>query len=236
MKNKGLLVLFLVFLLVSLSACGKKVTPKELKMETKVIIDSSLTLDQIGTAYDGTDDSAWLQSLKAVAEDMVDSGFTYNLSGIKKTLSKAKDGNRHGDCAHLISWALQNYGVLEEGQNFYSKKKGVLSCKKDGKTYKNLTEHAEIISVDGIDCKDQEALKKVLKVGDICCYSKHMNVVAGLNKKGNVIYYDAGLTPVDTHKQKGQYTDKLKKPYSRPNMNNRLYTIIRLKDQGREEK
>ena len=69
----------------------------------------------------------------------------------------------------------------------------------------------------------------MLKVGDICCYNKHMNVVAGLDHDGNVLYYDAGLTPVEGHKPGGRYTDQLTEPYPRPTSHNKLYTIIRLR-------
>ena len=202
---------------------------KEETIKKQEKVDVSLPLEQLPQPYDGTEDCEYLKAVQNVAKTMVKNDFTYDLSGIRTSLDKAVEKNHHGDCAHLLVWALQDINVLDKNQTFYAKKKGILSCKKDGKTYKRLTEAADIIEIDGIPFSKQEDLKKVLKTGDICCYNKHMNVVAGLDEKGNILYYDAGLTPVEGHRAGGKFTEALTKPYPRPKSRNKLYTIIRLK-------
>ncbi len=189
-------------------------------------------LSAIKGPYDGTEDSDWLQSVVKTAEVMTGNQFTYDRKGIAKTLDKALKGNRHADCAHLISWALQDYGVLDTGENFYSDSSGSLSCGKDSSVYTHLEERCEIIDVGDISCSETEKLKEILHVGDICCYNKHMNVVAGINAKGNILYYDAGLVPTKKKSGKIYYTEKLNSPFARKSptfKRYKLYTIIRIK-------
>lgn len=221
------MIFTLIFVGIGFKNKKKQVARSHSKVEK---VDISKTLDQYQGAYDATNDLELLQTVKKVAGQMVENEFIYSTSGVGKSLEDAIDGNHHGDCAHLVCWSLQDMGILTEKQTFYSKKDGSLSCKKDSKVYKALEKKATIIKIDPIKGSDQEALKKVLKAGDICCYKLHMNVVAGVNKKGNVIYYDGGLTPVEKHKRDKRYLEDLEKPYGRPNMKNTLYTIIRLKD------
>ena len=60
-----------------------------------------------------------------------------------------------------------------------------------------------------------------------------MNVVAGISKKGDILYYDAGLVPTRKESGKIYYTEKLAKPFSRNTLKFKKYklsTIIRLKD------
>lgn len=194
---------------------------------------SKATLSDIDGAYDGTGDSNWLQALQKTARAMSDNHFTYDRKEIKKTLDKALEGNRHGDCAHLISWSLQEYGILEPGEHFYSNSKGSLSCSKDSSPYAHLEEKCDIIDVEGISCSDVNKLKDLLHVGDICCYNKHMNVIAGINKEGDILYYDAGLVPTKKSKGKIYYTEKLAQPFPRKTVTfkkYKLYTIIRIKE------
>ncbi len=192
------------------------------------------TLSGIDGSYDGTGGSGWLQVIVKTARVMSDNRFTYDRKNIESTLDKALEGNRHADCAHLISWSLQEYGILDKEEHFYSDSKGSISCHEDSPVYIHLNSKCDIIETGGISCSDTEKLKEILHVGDICCYNKHMNVVAGIDKKGDILYYDAGLVPTKKEGKKIYYTDKLTRPFSRKTKTFRKYrlcTIIRIKDQ-----
>ncbi len=215
-----------------LTACGAKKQKEPPKTEEKSISHYEEALSDIDGAYDGTEDSEWLKSVVKTAGVMADNRFSYDRGGIKSTLDKALDDNRHGDCAHLISWALQDYGILESGETFYSNSSGNLSCSKDSPVYDHLKKRCDIIDAGGIRCSDTEKLKSILHPGDICCYNLHMNVVAGIDEKGNILYYDAGLVPTEKEGKKIYYTEKLTRPFSRKTpafKRYRLYTIIRIK-------
>ena len=226
------IILIIVILCVLLASCDS--TQHSSSRKEKNDKDySKATLSEIEGAYDGTEDNSWLQAVQKTAQVMCDNHFTYNRKGIKNILDKALDGNRHGDCAHLISWSLQEYGVLEPGEHFYSASSGSLSCSRDSSPFAHLEEKCDIIDVEGISCSDVNKLKDTLHVGDICCYNLHMNVVAGINKKGDILYYDAGLVPTKKSKGKIYYTDKLSRPFSRKTVTfkkYKLYTIIRVKE------
>ena len=236
-NNHPIIVLLtLSMIMLSLAAChspasvSSKKNTNQTQSEEKVDIEAE-ALSEIKGPYDGTQDSPWLQALHKTAASMADNHFQYNTSGIRSSLDKAIDGNRHGDCAHLISWSLQEYGILKKGQTFYSKKNGSLSCKEESKCYKKLKKGCEIIDAGGISCAKTEKLKDILHVGDICCYNLHMNVVAGVDDQGNILYYDAGLVPTEKKKGKKWYTQKLAEPFTRKSTRfkmYKLYTIIRV--------
>ena len=200
-NNHPIIVLLtLSMIMLSLAACHSPASVSSKKntnqTQSDEIVDiEAEALSEIKGPYDGTQDSPWLQALHKTAASMADNHFQYNTSEIRSSMDKAIDGNRHGDCAHLISWSLQEYGILKKGQTFYSKKNGSLSCKEESKCYKKLKKGCEIIDAGGISCAETEKLKDILYVGDICCYNLHMNVVAGVDDQGNILYYDAGLVP-----------------------------------------
>ena len=198
-------ILIIIALSLLLSSCNSekvKNQKEKLSEEIKSVDFSEDSLSSIDYTYDGTKDSAWLQAVQNTGRVMSENQFTYDRKGIKKSLEQALDGNRHGDCAHLVSWSLQEYGILEKGEHFYSNSSGSLSCSKDSSVYSQLKDKCEIIDTGGISCSDTEKLKEILHVGDICCYNLHMNVVAGISKKGDILYYDAGLVP--TRKESGK--------------------------------
>lgn len=234
-----IVLLILSMIMISFTACrssaslsSKKNKNVNQSKKTKVDIEKD-SLSNIQSPYDGTEDSPWLQAVKKTGKYMADNQFQYNTSGIRNTLDKAVDGNRHGDCAHLVSWALQEHGTLEEGQTFYSKKDGSLSCKKDSNCYKKLKKGCEIIDTGGISCAETEKLKELIHVGDICCYNLHMNVAAGVDDQGNILYYDAGLVPTEKKNGKKYYTQKLAEPFARKTSRfkkYKLYTIIRVRE------
>ncbi len=236
-RNHPVIIFILNIIMIS-AACamitgchpGKSPASSAGKQSTDHYRDS---LSVIEVPYNGTEDSDWLLAVKKTAKVMTDNHFTYDRKGIKSTLNKASEDNRHGDCAHLISWALQDYGILDDGETFYSNSKGSLSCGRDSSTYAHLEENCDIIETGGISCSDTKALKEILHPGDICCYNKHMNVVEGIDKKGNILYYDAGLVPTEKEDGKIYYTDKLTKPFSRKTITfkrYKLHTIIRIRD------
>lgn len=228
--NKKIICILTVFCILMTACESKHFSSWEDKSNKEY---SKATLSDIDGAYDGTGDNSWLQALQKTAQVMSENHFTYDRKGIKKTLNEALEGNRHGDCAHLISWSLQEYGILEPGEHFYSNSKGSLSCSTDSSPYAHLEEKCTIIDVGGISCSDVRKLKDLLHIGDICCYNKHMNVVAGINKKGDILYYDAGLVPTKKSNGKIYYTEKLSWPFSRKTKTfkkYKLYTIIRINE------
>lgn len=135
-------ILIITILIILLTSCKSKHLSSRKDNSDRDY--SKATLADIDGAYDGTEDSSWLQVLKQTARVMSDNHFTYDRKGIKKTLDKALDGNRHGDCAHLISWSLQEYGILEPGEHFYSNSSGSLSCSKDSSPYAHLEKDAPL--------------------------------------------------------------------------------------------
>lgn len=239
LKRYRFVLIFLLNLILISAAYGMSIghshknDPASVAKEKATIDHYQDALSAIEDSYDGTKYSEWLQAVQKTAKVMSDNHFTYNRKGIKSTLDDALKDNRHGDCAHLISWALQEYGILDAGETFYSDSNGSLSCKKDSKTFAHLNEKCEIIDAGGISCSDIKKLKDILHVGDICCYNKHMNVIAGINEKGDILYYDAGLVPTEKKEGKIYYTEKLTLPFPRKTKTFRkykLHTVIRVRE------
>ena len=63
----------------------------------------------------------WLQTCEKVAKNLEKKNFRYYKSGASNSYKQAiKSKNYKCDCATYVSWCLQEYGILKEGQRFYS--------------------------------------------------------------------------------------------------------------------
>lgn len=137
----------------------------------------------------------WLQTCEKVAKRL-NGKFVFYKSGASKSYKQAiKSKNYKCDCATYVSWCLQEYGILKEGQKFYST--GSLRYS-SGATKANITKYAKIINVN----KKVKDYYKELQPGDICCYGNpnHVNVYVGKTSDGSLIWDDAG--PVTTYNKK----------------------------------
>ena len=59
-----------------------------------------------------------------------------------------------------------------------------------------------------------------------------MNVIAGINNKGDILYYDAGLVPTEKEGEKIYYTEKITMPFPRKTktfQKYKLHTVIRVR-------
>lgn len=136
----------------------------------------------------------WLQTCEKVAKRL-NGKFVFYKSGASKSYNQAiKSKNYKCDCATYVSWCLQEYGILKEGQKFYST--GSIHYKNGAKA--NITKYAKIINVN----KKVKDYYKELQPGDICCYGNpnHVNVYVGKTSDGSLIWDDAG--PVTTYNKK----------------------------------
>lgn len=127
---------------------------------------------------------------------------------------KAKK-TRKSNCATMVSWALQNMGVLDKGQIFWINGDKV-TYKGDG-CKKNLTKATDELHPHK---KPKDAK---LKKGDICGYdSPHTMVFAGWKDKKKTVplWYSWGGTDV------GDKQPKTKKTYT----SRKIDTILRLKN------
>ena len=137
----------------------------------------------------------WLQTCEKVAKRL-NGKFVFYKSGASKSYKQAiKSKNYKCDCATYVSWCLQEYGILKEGQKFYST--GSLRYS-SGATKANITKYAKIINVN----KKVKDYYKELQPGDICCYGNpnHVNVYVGKTSDGSLTWDDAG--PVTTYNKK----------------------------------
>ena len=102
-----------------------------------------------------------------------------------------KNKNYRCNCAEYVSYCLQEYGILKEGQSFYSNSNGNMVFKSTAKrntTSKNLKKYANVITVN----KRLKDYYDKLQPGDICCYAKHVNIFVGQDSNGSLIWDDAG--------------------------------------------
>lgn len=187
-----------------------------------------------GTSYVPTSLN-WIKCVRSVASTIYSSKFKYSTSGVKTTLSAAKKNNKKSDCAHLISWALQEFGAIKDGNTLYSKSSDdTVLHYSSSNTKKQLSQNATIIKVN-VPASNEKKLKSVLRVGDICCYNNHMNVVAGVDADGHILFYDGGkYATTNTNSAGGTFKEIIKKPRKRLDENFKsktLLRIIRLKSQ-----
>ena len=135
-------------------------------------------------------------------------GFTHDVSASSHSYSSALKNGRECNCAMYASWCLQEFGILSKGKCFYAKSSGRPSRGSWNKSKVQLVKYY----------KRCGSLKYKLKPGDVvCCTGKHHTCIyAGLNKKGQMTWYDAGR-----HSTRGGSTGDHYKPI-RPSVNKYL--------------
>lgn len=137
-------------------------------------------VNEYGTA------SEFLAECKEVADTIVgDGNWIYSNSGVKSSFSSARKSEvRKTNCALYVSFVMQKFGTLKEGQTFYSDANGKLTC--NSTVRERLEEYYDIYHVgDNFSEKD-------IKPGDICLWTGHTNVYAGKDGQGKKIWYDFG--------------------------------------------
>lgn len=137
-------------------------------------------VNEYGTA------SEFLAKCKDIADTIVNDGnWIYSNSGVKSSFSSARKAEvRKTNCALYVSFVMQKFGTLKEGQTFYSDISGKLTC--SSTVRERLEEYYDIYHVgDNFSEKD-------IKPGDICLWTGHTNVYAGKDGQGKKIWYDFG--------------------------------------------
>lgn len=137
-------------------------------------------INEYGTA------SEFLAECKNVADIIVSDGnWIYSNSGVRSSFSSARKAEvRKTNCALYVSFVMQKFGTLKEGQTFYSDASGKLTC--SSTVRERLEEYYDIYHV-GDDFSEKD-----IKPGDICLWTGHTNVYAGKNGQGKKVWYDFG--------------------------------------------
>lgn len=154
-----------------------------------------LMLSRLGTAFPAeaatSSPSAytyedWKHSLDRVAENLEKDGFHYSVNGGKGSYRKSKEKRRVTNCAIYVSWALQDAGIIKNGQVFWIDKGGAIRGKR--KTCITKNNKLKILH------PHKKAKHAGLKKGDICGWDSHIHtaVYAGRDAKGRTLWYSAG--------------------------------------------
>lgn len=144
----------------------------------------------------------WLQTCEKVAKNLEKKNFRYYKSGASNSYKQAiKSKNYKCDCATYVSWCLQEYGILKEGQRFYSSGNQIKYSNKS-KVKANIEKYAKIITVN----KRVKDYYKNLQPGDICCYTDHVNVYVGNTSGIKLKWHDAGPAGTEKDGEGGKFT------------------------------
>lgn len=139
-----------------------------------------------------SDAEEWLKTCEDMAKKLNGKFRYYNYKSNPQSYQAAmKNKNYRCNCAEYVSYCLQEYGILKEGQSFYSNSNGNMVFKSTAKrntTSKNLKKYANVITVN----KRLKDYYDKLQPGDICCYAKHVNIFVGQDSNGSLIWDDAG--------------------------------------------
>lgn len=141
-----------------------------------------------------------LVEAKKVSEYLIEHKFIYS-QNVKGTWSKAKEAKK-SNCSAFVCYCLQNLGLLKPGQLLYGNSKGSITYRGTG-TKKKILKKYRLINVGKTPAEYEEKLKP----GDICFFNLHTNIFAGINAKGQMIWWDAGKKATNTKKDGGTYND-----------------------------
>lgn len=170
----------------------------QLKEETKEKEATEVKIDK--TELDRKDAEEWLRTCEDMAKKLNGKFRYYNYRSNPQSYQEAmKNKNYRCNCAEYVSYCLQEYGILKEGQSFYSNSNGNIvfkSTTKSNTTSTNLKKYAKVITVN----KKLKDYYDKLQPGDICCYAKHVNIFVGQDSDGALIWDDAG--PSATYNKK----------------------------------
>ena len=162
--------------------------------------------------------TVFLEILNRMGKEMAKMGFRYSTSNLPLTYAKAKQVKKT-DCAHYVSYAMQELGLLPYGQYIW------------------LNKH---INGNGASAVKNSSVLKVtypnklpkdcgLVPGDIVGYGytvngvegQHTQVYAGKNSLGQMVWYSGGTSDVNG----GNFGPKVKPSYA----NRKVNVLIRIK-------
>lgn len=161
------------------------------------------------------------ESMRNVAQIMVENGFTYSNSDTRKTLREAISESRVCNCALGVSYALQDAQYLPEGETIYYKD----GLKGNGAD--SILNNPNI-EVSYPDVKPKECN---LQEGDVCGFMlsggrvPHMAVFAGYSESGELLWYTMGRDATSG----GDFNDIQKIGPRTQNYYNEVQILIRCK-------
>ena len=164
------------------------------------------------------DIGGWLEACQKVGKDLTKYNFTYG-SHSKSTFAKSVKNGRKANCASYVSWCLQEFGVVGEGDTLYTKG-GKLVTRFD-----TWQRRVKIIKV-----KKKAGKVTNLKPGDIVGWKDivHMNIYAGENSYGEKLWLDGGSAATAPGRPRRYYRANQKLPYNYLD-NHKISFIIRIK-------
>lgn len=155
-----------------------------------------------GKEGDGMDRYDILVQAKKTAAEVEKLKFRYSNPGTLKFWEGAKKVKKV-NCALYVSLVLQQIGALRPGQSFYCNANGDIRFNGDG-CEKEIRKKFKFLKGDN---KKPADLKKELVAGDIILYKSHVNIFAGIDKEGKMVWYDAGKASTDTKKDGGTFVN-----------------------------
>lgn len=146
--------------------------------------------------------------------------FKYGTSA-KSSYKSAVKHKRRADCAHYVSWCLQEYGILDKGDTFYVKSSG--SIRKKG--FKSFGSKVKVIRMN------KRCSSAHLEPGDVVCWKNpgHLNIYVGRSSSGKRLWYDGGKVSTKNNKNGSRYTKTSAKSLGYLNKRKISY-VIRIKN------
>ena len=127
--------------------------------------------------------SAWLNVCRTMGINVNKKGFRYSYESHAHSYNEALSGSRKTNCSKFVSWCLQEYGALEQGQTFYVMDGRI---KKKFKTWDKTK-----VSVFKVY---KHCSAAGLQPGDVVCWAgkPHSCIYAGRDRHGRRLWFDAG--------------------------------------------
>lgn len=183
----------------------------------------SLTLAkpaEVKAATDNDNYQEWMNVCHNMLVNFKEHHFRYG-TRTKSSYESALKKKRRADCAHYVSWCLQQYGVLDKGDTFYVTSSGRL--RKKG--FHSFGSKAKVIRVNRRCCKTD------LQPGDVVCWKHpgHVNIYAGRSSSGKRLWYDGGKVSTKGNHSGSRYKNTHAKALGYLNRRSISY-IIRIKN------
>lgn len=127
--------------------------------------------------------ASWLKVCDKMGQNMNKKRFRHSYSAGSRSYKRALHHGKRVNCSMFVSWCLQEYGALKEGQTFY--------CRHN-RIRKNFRKF------DSKKVKVKRVMRRCRSVklhpGDVVCFAgkPHAAIYAGLSSKGHRTWYDAG--------------------------------------------
>lgn len=160
-----------------------------------------------------------LVKARTTADYITNHKFVYS-QDVEATWDRAKE-KKKCNCSAYVCYCLQQLGILKKGQLLYGNRSSGITYRGAG-TKRQIKKYYKIIKVG----KTPAEYKDKMKPGDICLYRLHTNIFAGINKKGEMIWWDAGKKATNTGKDGGTY----KNIHRKINGGQKITYILRYKE------